>query len=123
MKETTELFDFIFESGAIAIKELADGAQWQDAIALLPQILKAGPAFAGLDDLKSEALNSTPQQVEDLFARQTTRLVGAGVEPFTANAIVAGLKGAYYTFAAIEKGKTEAVPVIETEGWVSDTSA
>ncbi len=105
MKETTELLDFLGETFAISIRELADGAQWQDAIALLPQLLKAGPAFAGLEGLKAEAIAALPQQIEDVFARQVTRLVGVGVDVMVANAVVAGLKGAYYTYAAIERGK------------------
>ena len=121
MKETTELLDFVFESGAIAIRELADGAQWQDAIALLPQLLKAGPAFAGLDGLKAEAIAALPQDVEDLFTRQTTRLVGVGVDIMVANAIMAGLKGAYYTYAAIERGKAGTVAEV-TEGWTVDAA-
>ena len=119
MKETTELLDFLGETFAISIKELADGAQWQDAIALLPQLLKAGPAFAGLEGLKAEAIAATTQQIEDVFARQVTRLVGVGVDVMIANAVVAGLKGAYYTYAAIERGKEVPAPVA---GW-TDTKA
>lgn len=119
MKETGELLDFVGETVAITVRELSDGAQWQDAIALLPQLLKAGPAFAGLDGLKTEAINATPQQIEDLFARQVTRLVGVGVDVMVANAVLAGLKGAYYTFAAIERGK---VTPAQVEGWTADVA-
>jgi hypothetical protein len=116
MKETTELGVWIAQTFGILFTQLKDGLQPSDALALLPQLVTAGPAFSGLQALDDEAAKADVQSVDDLFALMATHLVSGGMKPLVANAITSGLKAGYLAYCA----SLQRTPV--TEGWVSDAA-
>lgn len=119
MKETTELGVWIAQTAGILISQLKDGLQPADALALLPQLVTAGPAFSGLQQLDDEAKKAEVQNVDDLFALMATQLVSNGLKPLVANAIMAGLKAGYLAYcASLQRGVTPA----QVEGWTADVA-
>ena len=113
MKETTELGVWISQTAGILIAQLKDGLQPSDALALLPQLVTAGPAFSGLQTLDDEAAKADVQDVDDLFALMATHLVSGGLKPLVANAITSGLKAGYLAYCA----SLQRAPV--TEEWTA----
>ncbi len=117
MKETTELGVWISQTVGILIAQLKDGLQPSDALALLPQLITAGPAFSGLQTLDDEAAKADVQDVDDLFALMATHLVSGGIKPLVANAITSGLKAGYLAYcASLQRPVTES-------GWIAPEEA
>lgn len=107
LKETGELVNYTTDTALLVKDRVKDGADVQDAIALIPQLLGAGPAITGLSLLDDEARASTPVEVEALFNAQAQKLIDKGTKPHTAYAIISSAKAAYYTYAAIEAAKEQ----------------
>lgn len=105
LKETKEFFGFFVAIAVQSFVSLKDGFQAKDLIDYLDEILSAGPAFTGLDQLKSEAVAADRGDVEAMFTTYELDLIKAGLDEDLAAVIVSGLKTGYYAFRAIEKGK------------------
>jgi len=110
MKETSELINALGNTGAQAIISFSDGFQLvQDIPDFIDEALTWPNAVNGLNLMKSEAFNTTPEAIEELFEQQRTKLLGAGLNPMLAGSIVTNLKGIYYSYASIVQSGQEPI--------------
>lgn len=101
-KETNELGTSLFNTIGQGIESFRDGAQISDLTDFIDEGLSWQNAIQGLTgNIKKEAQAVTAEVIEQMFVPYNARLVGSGLNPLMAGAIVTNAKGIYYTYAAI----------------------
>ena len=111
MTETKQFIDSLFDTAAQAIESFADGVQFTDIGDFVDEGLNWPNAVEGLKQgFPEEAKKADVETIEAMFDEQRAKLVNAGLNPLLVGSIISGLKGTYYTYAAIIQSKQ---PLIE----------
>lgn len=100
--ETIEFKRAFFATFGQGIESFADGAQPSDAADFVDEAFSWPNAISGLGGaFKTEALEQTPETIDAMFAGDVDDLIGRGMHPMDAFAIVNGVKTFYSTYCTI----------------------
>lgn len=111
MKETIEMVDWLGDVVSQSVVSFEDGAQAKDSADFFDELIEAPKALgAFFQNVKTEASQTLPEEIEQLWGFQVEKLIESGVHPMAAQTIISGLKTAHFGYAwAVQAAKDEKV--------------
>ncbi|HPE83346.1 MAG TPA: hypothetical protein PLV43_06495 [Aequorivita sp.] len=106
--ETGEFINWLGDLGAEMARTSEGGFQGNEFLNFSDEIIGAFKGVGGFPKAaKSEALATTPEDVETIWQLQEQKIVKAGVAPLLAKGIVSNLKGIHCLLAHSQQRKIQ----------------